>query len=93
MYAIRSYYAAALSHTEGIDHILPLAWNLTVRNIAARENEAALKRAGASRESVQEMKRIQSDTAMVLSLMDCGQIDKAELMRLLPQKYSGAVDA
>ncbi|MEZ5998668.1 MAG: hypothetical protein R3B98_08240 [Hyphomonas sp.] len=92
IYIMEEDWPAALSHTEGIDHILPLAWNLTVRNIAARENEAALKRAGASRESVQEMKRIQSDTAMVLSLMDCGQIDKAELMRLLPQKYSGAVD-
>lgn len=92
IYILEQDWPAALSHTEGIDHILPLAWNLTVRNIAARENEAALKRAGASREAVQEMKRIQSDTAMVLSLMDCGQIDKAELLRLLPQRYSGVVD-
>ena len=38
------------------------------------------------------MKRIQSDTAMVLALMDCGQIDKAELMRLLPEKYAPVVD-
>ena len=92
IYILEEDWPAALSHTENIDHILPLAWNLTVRNIAARENETALKRAGASREAVQEMKRIQADTAMVLSLMDCGQIDKAELMRLLPQKYSGDVD-
>ena len=63
-----------------------------MRNIAARENEAVLKRNGASREAVQEMRRIQNDTAMVLSLMDCGQIDKAELMRLLPQAYSADVD-
>ena len=63
-----------------------------MRNIAARENEQALKRGGASREAVQEMRRIQNDTAMVLSLMDCGQIDKAELMRLLPQTYSDEVD-
>lgn len=92
IFILEEDWPAALSHTENIDHILPLAWNLTVRNIAARENETALKRAGASREAVQEMKRIQADTAMVLSLMDCGQIDKAELMRLLPQKYSGDVD-
>ena len=93
IYILEEDWPTALSHTEGIDRILPLAWNLTVRNIAARENEAALKRAGASRESVLEMKRIQEDTAMVLSQMDCGQIDKAELMRLLPQKYSDDVDA
>ena len=93
IFVLEEDWPTALSHTEGIDHILPLAWNLTVRNIAARENEEALRRAGASREAVQEMKRIQSDTAMVLSLMDCSQIDKAELMRLLPQKYSTDVDA
>lgn len=92
IYVLEEDWPTALSHTENIDHILPLAWNLTVRNIAARENEQALKRAGASRAAVEEMRRIQSDTAMVLSLMDCGQIDKAELMRLLPQKYSGQVD-
>ncbi|MEZ5954128.1 MAG: hypothetical protein R3C13_07455 [Hyphomonas sp.] len=85
-------WPAALAHTESIDQILPLAWNLTVRNIAARENEKALRKAGASRASVEEMKRIQNDTAMVLSLMDCGQIDKAELMRLLPERYGEAVD-
>ena len=92
IYILEEDWPAALSHTDGIDKILPLAWNLTVRNIAARENEQALKRAGASREAVQEMRRIENDTAMVLSLMDCGQIDKAELMRLLPEKYTGVVD-
>ena len=92
IYILEEDWPAALSHTEAIDQILPLAWNLTVRNIAARENEKALKRSGASRAAVEEMQKIQKDTAMVLSLMDCGQIDKAELMRLLPEKYSDDVD-
>ena len=92
IYVLEEDWPAALDHTERIDQILPLAWNLTVRNIAARENEKALRRGGSSRAAIEEMKRIQSDTDMVLSLMDCGQIDKAELMRLLPEKYSGAVD-
>jgi tetratricopeptide (TPR) repeat protein len=92
IYILEEDWPAALSHTENIDNILPLAWNLTVRNIARAKMSAALKRGGASREAVEEMRRIQNDTAMVLSLMDCGQIDKAELMRLLPQTYSDEVD-
>ncbi len=92
IYLLEEDWPTALSHTERIDQILPLAWNLTVRNIAARENEAVLKRNGASREAVQEMQRIEADTAMVLSLMDCNQIDKAELLRLLPRKYAPILD-
>lgn len=85
-------WPTALEHTKSIDDILPLAWNLTVRHIAARENEQALRQAGASREAVETMRAIQDDTAMVLSLMDCDQIDKPELMRLLPSRYEGVVE-
>ncbi len=85
-------WPTALEHTKAIDDILPLAWNLTVRHIAARENEQALRQAGASREAIQNMQDIQEDTAMVLALMECNQIDKPELMRLLPSRYEGVVE-
>ena len=38
------------------------------------------------------MQDIQEDTAMVLALMECNQIDKPELMRLLPSRYEGVVE-
>ena len=85
-------WATALDHTGRIDDILPLAWNLTVRNIAARENEAALKAAGGSREAIRQMQTIEQDTALVLGLMECNQIDRPELKRLLPAKYAPTVD-
>lgn len=85
-------WPTALEHTKRIDDILPLAWNLTVRNIAARENEKALRQAGASREAIDNMQAIQSDTALVLALMECNQIDKAELKRLLPSKFEGVLE-
>ena len=85
-------WPTALDHTGRIDEILPLAWNLTVRNIAAMENEAALRAARGSREAINEMKEIQSDTQLVLGLMSCNQIDRPELKRLLPAKYSERID-
>lgn len=85
-------WPAALEHTKRIDDILPLAWNLTVRHIAALENEKALRQAGASREAIDNMKTIQDETAMVLSLMDCNQIDKAELKRLLPSQFGNVLE-
>ena len=85
-------WKGALDHTGRIDDILPLAWNLTVRYIAAMENEQALKRADAPREEIREMQRIQNDTTMVLGLMECNQIDRPELKRLLPARYSDTVD-
>ncbi|WP_084421191.1 hypothetical protein [Henriciella litoralis] len=85
-------WQTALDHTGRIDEILPLAWNLTVRNIAAMENEAALRAAKGSREAIEEMQEIQSDTQLVLGLMSCNQIDRPELKRLLPAKYSARID-
>ena len=85
-------WSSALEHTKRIDDILPLAWNLTVRYIAAMENEAALKSAGASREEIRRMRAIQDDTRLVLGLMECNQIDRPELKRLLPARYSQTVD-
>lgn len=85
-------WPTALEHTKRIDDILPLAWNLTVRYIAAMENEAALKRAGAPRDEIRDMQTIQSDTRLVLGLMSCNQIDRPELKRLLPARYSETVD-
>jgi len=85
-------WPAALEHTQRIDDILPLAWNLTVRHIAARENAAALMQAGASREALDAMQTIQDETAMVLSLMACDQIDKAELQRLLPARFETVLE-
>ena len=85
-------WPAALDHTQRIDEILPLAWNLTVRHIAARENEQALLQAGASREALENMQTIQDETAMVLSLMECDQIDKPELQRLLPDRFEGVLE-
>ncbi|WP_084398033.1 hypothetical protein [Henriciella aquimarina] len=85
-------WPAALEHTAGIDRILPLAWNLTVRHIAAMENEKALIAAGASRDEIREMETVQTDTALVLGLMECTQIDRPELKRLLPSKYGRTVD-
>lgn len=86
-------WPTALEHTQRIDDILPLAWNLTVRHIAARENEAALRQAGASQDALDYMETIQDETAMVLSLMDCDQIDKPELQRLLPARFEETVDS
>ena len=85
-------WPTALEHTERIDRILPLAWNLTVRFIAAKENEAALRSADAPREDIRRMEAIQSDTGTVLGLMACNQIDRPELKRLLPAKYAETVD-
>ena len=85
-------WPAALEHTQRIDDILPLAWNLTVRHIAARENADALMQAGASREALDAMQTIQDETAMVLSLMACDQIDKAELQRLLPARFETVLE-
>ena len=85
-------WQAALEHTKRIDDILPLAWNLTVRHIAAMENEKALKSAGASRDEIRKMQTIQNDTRLVLGLMECNQIDRPELKRLLPPRYSSTVD-
>ena len=85
-------WQAALTHTKHIDDILPLAWNLTVRHIAAVENEKALKSAGASREQIRAMQTIQTDTRLVLGLMECNQIDRPELKRLLPLRYASTVD-
>jgi len=85
-------WPAALDHTKRIDDILPLAWNLTVRHIAALENEAALRQAGASREALENMETIQDETAMVLSLMACDQIDKPELQRLLPGRFETVLE-
>ena len=85
-------WPAALEHTERIDRILPLAWNLTVRFIAAKENEAALRSADAPREDIRRMEAIQGDTRTVLGLMACNQIDRPELKRLLPAKYAVTVD-
>ncbi len=86
-------WPTALEHTQRIDDILPLAWNLTVRHIAARENEAALRQAGASQDALDYMETIQDETAMVLSLMDCDQIDKPELQRLLPARFEETVES
>ncbi|WP_370274780.1 hypothetical protein [Hyphomonas atlantica] len=86
-------WPTALEHTQRIDDILPLAWNLTVRHIAARENEAALRQAGASQDELDYMETIQDETAMVLSLMDCDQIDKPELQRLLPARFEETVES
>ena len=86
-------WPAALDHTKRIDDILPLAWNLTVRHIAARENGIALRQAGASREALENMEMIQDETAMVLSLMECNQIDKPELQRLLPSRFETVLES
>ncbi|MEM5516122.1 hypothetical protein WNY37_04125 [Henriciella sp. AS95] len=85
-------WQTALDHTKRIDDILPLAWNLTVRNIAAAENEQALRRSDGSREDIRRMEKIQDDTKLVLGLMSCNQIDRPELKRLLPARYSAKVD-
>jgi len=82
----------ALEHTARIDEIVPLAWNLTVRHIAARENETALREAGASRESREMMKAIQRESAQMLKLLDCGGVDTPELKRLLNVRYDTVVD-
>ncbi len=86
-------WPTALEHTKHIDDILPLAWNLTVRNIAAAENAAALRNSGAPRTDIREMEKIQDDTRLVLGLMECNQIDRPELKRLLPVRYGATVDA
>ncbi|GGB68801.1 hypothetical protein [Henriciella pelagia] len=85
-------WQTALDHTKRIDDILPLAWNLTVRNIAAMENEQALRRSNGAREDIRRMQKIQDDTKLVLGLMSCNQIDRPELKRLLPARYSPQID-
>ncbi|MEQ9317132.1 MAG: hypothetical protein RLN72_14860 [Henriciella sp.] len=85
-------WPSALEHTKQIDDILPLAWNLTVRYIAAKENEAVLRRSGGTRDQIREMAKIQGDTRLVLGLMGCNQIDRPELKRLLPGRYAETVD-
>ncbi len=66
---------------------------MTVRHIAARENGIALRQAGASREALENMEMIQDETAMVLSLMECNQIDKPELQRLLPSRFETVLES
>jgi len=92
IHLLYSDWPLALEHTERIDEIVPLAWNLTVRHIAARENEAALREAGASRTSRELMQTIQRESAQMLKLLDCGGVDKPELKRLLNVRYDGVVD-
>jgi len=36
---------------------------------------------------------IQDETAMVLSLMECNQIDKPELQRLLPSRFETVLES
>ena len=93
IYLQKSDWDGALAHTAAIDAVLPLAWNLTVRHIAATEKADALVAVEEpDMAAVAELREIAEEAALVLSLMQYVQFDERELKRLLHKDYSETVD-
>jgi hypothetical protein len=94
IYVLQQDWDGALSHTAEIDRILPLAWNLTNRHIAATEKADALAAIeDADVDEIARYREIAEEAALVLSLMQYEQFDEPELKRLLPKKYEETVEA
>lgn len=76
----------ALRHTEEIDNVVPLAWNLTCRLAAASELLAA------SGGEDQRYQALVDETLLKLSLIPRGDFDEPELRRLTPTAFHKHVD-
>lgn len=91
----REDWPVALDHTSYVDSIVPLAWNLTVRYIAAAEIHQSLDgggeapSAGLNRSTARQ---IACDTERTLAAMRYEYFDEDELRRLLPAKYAATID-
>ncbi len=94
IYILQKDWDGALTHTAEVDRILPLAWNLTVRHIAAMEKADALEAMEDSDPAeIAHYRDIAEEAALVLSLMQYEQFDAPELMRLLHRQYKEDVEA
>lgn len=91
----REDWPVALDHTSYVDNVLPLAWNLTVRYIAAAEvhhslsNNGEAASAGLTRSTA---RNIACDAERTLAAMRYEYFDEDELRRLLPAKYAETID-
>lgn len=92
IYIIRGEWQTALDHTADVDNVIPLAWNLTVRHIAAKKQREELESEGGSRGAIAELKEIERDTKGVLDLMECSRIYASELPKLLPAEYAPTIE-
>lgn len=91
IYIMNEEWDKALSHTAEVDRVIPLAWNLTVRHIAALKKREQLEAEDGPRAEIDDMKRIERETEGVLGLMDCPRIYASELPKLLPEVYGPVI--
>ena len=89
----RKDWPRALAHTEYVDEQLPLAWNLTVRHIAAKtvyyqaqanSDDAVL--------SASDAREIACSAQRTLNAMNSNRFDEEELRRLTPKEYHADID-
>lgn len=91
----REDWPVVIDHTAYVDNVLPLAWNLTARYIAARAIHDSLARGGEAATgqlNQAQAKEIACDAERVLAAMPYNYFDEPELRRLLPAKYSETID-
>lgn len=93
IHLIRGDWPNALSHTAYVNEQLPLAWNLTVRHIAAK---TAYYDAQANDElaimPADDARTIACNAQTTLSLMQYNRFDEEELLRLVPKDFHGDVE-
>ena len=75
-----------LKHTEEIDRISSMTWNLTARLIAAHEKSKLIP--ASDIDGCEAMRRIIFDTGSKLSRRDPDSFDTEELMRLVTTRYA-----
>lgn len=95
VYLQRENWPMAIAHTKYVDDVVPLAWNLTVRHIAAKTIYQSIRQRGDAETgglSRDQALTIACDAQAVLSAMKYEYFDEDELRRLLPARYDDDVD-
>ncbi len=89
VFVLSERWAEGLSHAQAIDKVIPLAWNLTVLHICAKEMAETDGVSGADRAKYRaEANR----AARTLALMEHRRFGEQELKKLLPVKYDEVVN-